>query len=723
MIGLRTVWQLSILALVLLLAPSSSLAQETPVVPLADGEPFAAAKAGKFLRAYRILGVPPVIDGRLDDEVWALAGSMDDLVQWEPNNMAPPSERTVTQVAFDDRNLYVAIRLFDRSADGVTAGLGRRDDFPPTDQISVGFDPRHDHQTAYIFQTNPSGVQGDMRRFDDTRIDRDYDAVWEVQAEIVAEGWVAEFRIPFSQMRFSVPTDGEAVWGFNIRRTIQRNGESAEWVGRPRGEQGNVSRWGHLMFAEASLSPPRRMELLPYVLGGATRSAGATGDDGRVAGGLDVRYGLGSSATLSATFNPDFGQVEQDPAVLNLSVFETFFPERRPFFLEDSRTFQPNQQQFSLFHSRRIGRRPGHLSLDADDVVVERPVETTILGASKVTGKTGVWTYGAMTALTDREYALVETEGDGSFEPDDETTRRLIEPMTSYNVVRVQRDLGASSNLGGLVTATVRERTANAFSGGIDHNFRWQQNRWQWSGLYALTHAPGPDGLRTGFGGTGGMGFSGKYVGLNSFYSHTGRHFRVNDLGFLRGRIDQTQVGLAANVGQPDPWKIFRRVRAFGQVFRGWNGDGLQLTRQVGGGFNVQFLNFWSVGSNLGRFAVSEDDLDTRGGPPILRPAGVFFNLFVNSDSRKTWSIGGGLFGNRDEAGGGFTSIGPRVSVQLSPRIQASVSTRYNFGNNVAQWVTNTDVTGDGVVDPFTDVYVKTSSTSHCERHTPFLVT
>ena len=164
------------------------------MVPLADGEPFAAAKAGKFLRAYRILGVSPVIDGRLDDEVWALAGSMDDLVQWEPNNMAPPSERTVTQVAFDDRNLYVAIRLFDRSADGVTAGLGRRDDFPPTDQISVGFDPRHDHQTAYIFQTNPSGVQGDMRRFDDTRIDRDYDAVWRCKLRSSPKGGSPNFR-------------------------------------------------------------------------------------------------------------------------------------------------------------------------------------------------------------------------------------------------------------------------------------------------------------------------------------------------------------------------------------------------------------------------------------------------------------------------------------------------------------------------------------------------
>ncbi|GEM_PF-1942789 len=222
----------------------------------ADGEPFAAAKAGKLLGAHRIRGRAPLIDGQLDDEVWELAGAIGDLVQWEPENMAPLSERTVAQVAFDTRYIYVAVRCFDSSPEGVIAGLGRRDNFPPTDQISIGFDPRHDHQTAYVFETNPSGVQSDMRRFDDTRQDRDYDAVWEVVARTTPDGWVAEFRVPFSQMRFTVPADAEAVWGFNVRRTIQRKGEEGEWVGRPRGERGNVSRWGHLVFDAQALAPP-----------------------------------------------------------------------------------------------------------------------------------------------------------------------------------------------------------------------------------------------------------------------------------------------------------------------------------------------------------------------------------------------------------------------------------------------------------------------------------
>ena len=557
----------SILAILLAVTPQPDLAQQGGGPLIGESEPFAEAKRGKILRAYHIREATPVVDGRLDDEVWACAPAIDDLVQWEPDNMAPLSERTVAQVAFDDRYLYIAVQALDGTPGGVTAGIGRRDNFPPTDQVSVGFDPRHDHQTAYIFQTNPSGVQGDMRRFDDTRTDRDYDAVWEVGTQRTAEGWVAEFRVPFSQMHFSLPVGSEAVWGFNVRRTIQRRGESGEWVGRPRGEQGNVSRWGHLIFEADALAPPRRIEVLPYVLAGRTEFAGTDNADHVGGLGADLRVGIGSATTLSASVNPDFAQVEQDPAVLNLSVFETFFPERRPFFLEDARTFISTQQQFQLFHSRRIGRRPGQLAVESDDVVVDRPAETTVLGAAKLTGKSGGWTYGALTAITAREHATIERDG--------HQLDRLIEPLTSYTVGRLQRDLGGSSNIGGLMTAINRELMEDAFTAGVDHNVRWQENRWRWNGLYAVSRAPGDDGVRTGFGGAGNLDFSGKYVGGSVFYGHTGRHFRVNDIGFLRGRLNQSQIGLAANGGQPDPWGIFRSVRFFGQVFRAWNGDGL----------------------------------------------------------------------------------------------------------------------------------------------------
>ena len=681
----------SVLTYILVIPPAGLAAQGQAGSQETEPEPFAEAKAGKSLDAYRIRGTAPLIDGRLDDDVWELADSIDDLVQWEPENMARPSERTVVQIAFDTRYLYVAVRCLDSTPDGVVAGLGRRDDFPSSDQISIGFDPRHDHQTAYIFQTNPSGVQGDMRRFDDTRIDRDYNAVWEVVVRMTPEGWIAEFRIPFSQMRFSVPAGSEAVWGFNVRRTIQRKGEEGQWVGRPRGEQGNVSRWGHLVFEDQALAPPQRLEILPYVLAGRTELAGSDNADHIGALGTDLRLGLGSAATLSATVNPDFAQVEQDPAVLNLTVFETFFPERRPFFLEDARTFIPAVEAFRLFHSRRIGRRPDHFDLEPGDVLVDRPAETTILGATKLTGKRGAWTYGGLNAVTAAEYATVEAEGGRA--------ERLIEPLTSYSVGRLQRDVGTGSNVGGLATVVNRSGAADAFAAGFDHTLRWNRNRWQWNGSYAVTYAPGDEGVRTGYGVVSNLGFQAKHFGMTAFNSRIGPDFRVNDVGFLRRRVDFQQVGVGVNGRQPDPWGIFRSVQVFGNIGRVWNTAGLRLGRFYNGGVNAQFRNFWRLTAFGGGNAEREDDLDTRGGPPILRPAIKFVNVFLNSDSRKTWRIGFSGNGAQSRDGSWNARLGPSITVQPSPRLQVSFSSNYTRADEMAQWIENIDVTGDGQVD------------------------
>jgi hypothetical protein len=296
------------------------------------------------IHAYRIATTPPVIDGSLNDEVWTVADSTGDYIQRDPDNGRGMSEPTRIQFAYDDRYIYIAILSEDSVPGAIASGLGRRDDFPSTDYVSVGFDPRHDHLTGYVFQTNPSSVQVDFSMSDDDRQDRDYNAVWEVRTQISARGWTAEFRIPFSQMRFTVSPQAGQVWGLQAERLIRRKGELGTWVGKPRGERGDVSLYGHLVF-DRPLAASRRLEITPYVLTRGERSAavdsdGAASDFG-AASGADLRLGLGSAATLAATINPDFGQVEQDPAVLNLSVFETFFPEKRSFFLEDSRVRPP----------------------------------------------------------------------------------------------------------------------------------------------------------------------------------------------------------------------------------------------------------------------------------------------------------------------------------------------------------------------------------------------
>ena len=336
-------------------------------VILGPDEPVVPAKAGKILHAFRVAGsAAPKIDGTLDDEVWGRAQSAGEYVQWDPDNDQPASERTLIQVAYDDRFVYVAIRCFDRTPDQIARGLARRDDSPSTDTVSVKFDPRHDHQTGYLFTTNPSGLQTDYYYYDDDRVDLSFDAVWEVRTTTNQEGWVAEFRVPFSQMRFNASPGAGQVWGLSSRRVIRRRSETAEWIGRPRGERGEVSRWGHLVFDDA-LTPPRRIEVLPYALARAERQTERRGHRLASSVGADLRLGIGTSATLSATVNPDFGQVEQDPAVLNLSVFETFFPEKRPFFLEDSRTFVPPYTQLSAVSLRgaSAGRRAASRCLPA----------------------------------------------------------------------------------------------------------------------------------------------------------------------------------------------------------------------------------------------------------------------------------------------------------------------------------------------------------------------
>jgi Domain of unknown function (DUF5916) len=670
--------------------------EQAAAVTAGQGEPAADGKVGKVLRALRVDTAPPRIDGQLDDEAWQRAESADGFIQWEPNNMAPLSERTVAQVAYDHRYVYVAVRCYDGEPDGVKGPLSRRDEArgTPTDLIAVGFDPRHDHLTGYVFMTNPAGVQNDFYFFNDENIDRDYDAVWEVRASRNREGWVAEFRIPFSQMRFGRSPGLETMWGFSLRREIYRKSEQGEWTGRPRGERGSVSRWGHLVFGDA-LTPPRRVEVLPYVMARHERSEASAATGGVAGGGVDLRLGLGTAATLAATINPDFGQVELDPAVLNLSVFETFFPEKRPFFLEDSRTFVPSFGLFQLFHSRRIGRQPARFESRIGDTITRRPEQTSVLGAAKLTGKASGWTYGALSALTAREYAQIESVG-GSTPPGRDV---LLEPLTSYNVARVQRDvMKGTSNIGAIATAVVREQDADAFTGGFDYTVRWNRNRDQFNGHWALTRAPGDDGVRTGFGGVTNFNVTRKHWAVFTHYDHFDKDFRVTDLGFHRGRVDSNGVSVGVNLEQPDPGKVFRRVVLFTNAGQTWNADRLVFGRFAGGGVGVQFLNFWSLDAFVGRGFRVLDDLDTRGGPPIVRPADVGVDVFVNSDSRKSWRFFFGGGGSTDEEGGWSTRFGPSLRLQPSTRLQTSIGANYSRARDIAQWITNRD-TDDGAVD------------------------
>jgi hypothetical protein len=671
-----------------------------PVLHAQDGsEPDVPEKQGKEIHAFHVTGTPPRIDGVLDDETWNLAQGVDDMVQNDPDNLTAPTERTLVQIAYDDKFLYIGVHCFVAAPENLSNARGRRDNIPPSDIIRMSFDPRHDHLTAYTFDANPSGVQADYTWYDDTRQNSDYDGVWEVRTSVTETGWNAEYRIAFSQMRFPMPGSGRVVWGFNVRRDILKRAEVDRWVPTPRGAQGFVSRFGHLVFDEP-FTPPRRVEVLPYTMARHVEGASSLPGARSLFAGFDARVGVGTSSTFSATVNPDFGQVEQDPAVLNLTIFETFFPEKRPFFLEDSKTFVLPYGQFPLFNSRRIGQKPGRIPLQPGDVLVSKGDSTTIVGAGKFTGKKAGWTYGALTAYTHREYAVVDAQRVGADgEITTVRTSRLIEPRTSYNVVRLQKDIGAS-NVGVIGTGVVREQYGDAFTGGGDYNVRWSSNRYTMNGHWVGTRAPfSATDIRTGWGGTSNFTYNGKHLFVNQHVDHFSPNFRNSDLGFLGSRVNKSEYGGEVDLLQPDPWKKLRTAAVF--TFWGvqWNDDRLAFGRWVGVGGNVQFLNFWRINGNVGHDFTRTDDLDTRGGPPIVKPADTFWNLFLSSDSRKTWNINLSLNGSRDVNGGWSVNMGPSASVQPLPQLRASLSASYQTARDVAQWITNTDADQDGTTD------------------------
>jgi len=581
----------------------------------------------------------------------------------------------------------------------ISAGLGRRGTIPASDRVAIALDPRHDHLTGYLFIANPSGVQSDVSLFNDTREDSDYEAVWEVGTSITSDGWNAEFRIPFSQIRFTVAEDERTVWGFQVRRDVRETGEWDLWNAAPRGTQGFVSRFGHLVFSDR-ITAPRRIELMPFSL---VRSAHdhEDGRSGGFDGGLDLRVGLGTSATLSATINPDFGQVELDPAVLNLSVFETFYPEKRPFFLEDSRVFVLPFGQFPMFHSRRIGRTPGRLELADDEELIDKPDQTTILGAAKISGKASGWTYGGLTALTAREYATVETtskDADGT-----EVVshgRRLIEPRTMYGVGRVQRDiLKGTSNVGAIATAVVREKDLDAFTGGGDYNIRWDRNLYTFSGHWVATQAPIDGVRRTDFGGATNIDFAGKHFGFTGHFDHFGKNFRNTDLGFLNGRVNKNWLYGGLRLSEPDPWKFSRNFDVYFYANKQWTDEGLVNFENINWWAGMRLSNYWHVSYGGEHNFEFLDDLDTRGGPPIIKPARGFYNFNISTDSRKRWGLGFFHFGNRDVAGGWQKTFGTNLRLQPSGRLQANISANYTRAEDSAQWIENTDADGDDEED------------------------
>lgn len=473
-------------SLVLVLGCVASLAHAEAVVPVVAPLP-AAVPASARAQAVRRSG-PIAIDGVLDEAVWAGAPRHGGFTQRFPKDGTPAAFATEFAIAYDDAAVYVAVWASDPEPAKIRGLLTRRDIDSPADEVAVCIDSYHDKRTAYLFQINAAGVQFDQLLFDDTQADATWDAVWTGEAKVTATGWVAEYRIPLNQLRF--PSADVQQWGFQVMREVARTQEFTSWARWPRTSNETVSKFGELDGIRG-LAARRRLELLPYATGGLEQGPVAAGDplNDEVSAvgnlGVDLKYGLGSAFTLSATINPDFGQVEADPSQVNLSGNELFFDEKRPFFLEGIDLFKvrignSDNSIEGMFYSRRIGAAP--TSQPDDYEFIDMPTSTSIYGAAKLTGKTrGGWSVGLFNAVTGSEEAdLVRADGSRA--------AAQVAPLTNYAAARVLRDLRAGKTQLGLAATAVNraldgsgledELHDQAYVAAATVQHRWWENAW-----------------------------------------------------------------------------------------------------------------------------------------------------------------------------------------------------------------------------------------------------
>jgi hypothetical protein len=668
------------------------------------------------------------IDGIGDEPVWNEAAVATDFVQFQPAEGDRSTEGTEARVVYGRDALYVFMRAYDSEPDAVVGQLTRRDQGSHSDQLGVVIDSYFDRRTAFHFAVNPVGVKTDIYRFDDTGEDSGWDAVWDVATGATSDGWAAEFRIPYSQLRFR--DADEQTWGINFMREIARRQETAVWAPTARSDGAIVSRFGELRGLR-DLSAPNRMEIVPYTLGSLER---ATGDGQNPyyspnatfgTAGVDVKYGITSNLTLDVTVNPDFGQVEADPAQVNLSAFETFLPERRPFFVEGSSIFNfgigigdGDGSAESLFYSRRVGRAPQG-SADPGGGFTEVDDRTTILGAWKLSGKTaGGWSIGALHAVTAEERALVTPAVGDEYQ-------QSVEPFSNYGVLRVQKDFREGRSAVGLIgTGLVRgsdaagrlELRSSAYTGGVDFRHRFESERWQLSGYVLGSHVRGsaeaiartqrsparyfqrPDAERVSYdpdrtsldGASASVGISkisGGFWRVGSGVNTRTPGFEANDVGFMNSADYLTHWGwLGYHRGAPQG--PFRRWALNLNGWHNWNFDGDRTGTGGNVNLNAQLQSYWNVWGGVNRELDASSAGMLRGGPLFRRDGSTNFWGGFGTDSRRAVQVNLGGHGNvRPDSDSWSFGLSPNVRIRPSGRATFNVGAFLNRNLDDRQWV------------------------------------
>ena len=666
-------------------------------------------------KAFTARPVPPgatvAVDGRLDDAAWRAAAWRSDFLQKVPLEGGAPTASTEVAFLYDGDALYVGARMRSVDPGGIPTTVARRDQFTNAEHFIVALDTYRDRRTAYVFSISSGGVRGDYYNPSDSEGDRElaWDPVWRADATVDSLGWYAEMRIPFSQLRFA--SGGDQIWGVQINRWMPHAEEDVYWIVIPARETGWASRFGELRGI-AVAHAPRRLELTPYVAANATFSPSIPGDpfnDGSLTSaraGADFKMGLGPNLTLDATINPDFGQVEADPAEVNLTAFETFFSERRPFFTEGNQLLVGNGANF--YYSRRIGQAPRG---SANGEYVDYPSNTTILGAAKLSGRmrSGL-SVGALAAFTGAEEAR-------TFDTESGFGRVAIEPFTAYGIGRVQQEFGPNSSTAGLsltaVQRDVPEGSAlaallprSAITGGGDVNLRTARSEYDFGFSFGFSYLTGdPDAIlgiqrhpahfmqrpdateftldpsRTSLFGWG--------AGIEA-EKNSGRHwiwevdlsaespgFDLNDAGQL-GSANDISADASIAWRETEPGRIFRRHSHNWSVGRSWNFGGIHTGSATSLGNSFQLRNFWQVflGGYLEARALS-DDL-TRGGPLMGTAFGHGFDVSLNGSEGApiTWNTALSYFD--DEFGGWSVTARAGIATRPAPRWSISINPRWS---------------------------------------------
>jgi hypothetical protein len=639
----------------------------------------AKADSKKTYTAERLMTTFPRIDGKLDDAAWKQGEWQGGFVQNEPYNNSEPSQQTEFKILYDDDHIYVAIRAFDSAPDSIVQRVTRRDNMDG-DMVGIGIDSYFDQRTAFLFLVNAAGVKIDIINTNDGQSqDFTWDPIWHVKTSLDDQGWNAEMQIPLSELRFA--KNKEHIWGLQAVRIIYRKQEMSFWQHIPKDAPGFVHQFG-LLTGINGIQPKRLAEVSPYTVAQAetfkrqTGNPFADGNSSKFSGGIDGKIGITNDLTINLTINPDFGQVEADPSEVNLTAHETYFQEKRPFFIEGRNIYNFNlmsgdgdHSSENLFYSRRIGRVPQYSPSLSSDQYMNSPGNTSILGALKLSGKTNSgWSVGLLESVTGRERAEIDYMGERSY--------RTVEPLTNYFVGRVQKDFDKGNTIiGAMLTSTNRNLNdsslyflhRSAYTAGLDFRHSWKDKTYSIGLKTYFSHVAGEeeailrtqtssaryfqrpdathltlDPTRRSLSGHGGtfefMKTGNGRVNYATFLNWKSPGLELNDIGFVRNTDEIFHV-IWVGYRIWDPFSIFRRMNINLNVWNAFDFGGTHLYKGGNVNLGTQFKNYWSFGSGINYQGESISKSFLRGGPSMRLPDGVSNWLNLSSDSRKKVSI------------------------------------------------------------------------------------